>query len=122
MTMMSAMMLTTLTLTVALVPRIYWTFIKTEASCLEQAKTRELHLKRGQVLLHLRFSLAALVFAWIALSFPGVEVPKPLAAAIAVYVASALLLVVLESMLARKIDGIFASVPARLSVRVQGKG
>jgi hypothetical protein len=122
MTMMTAIMLTTLTLTIALVPRIYWTFIKHEGTCLEQGKTQELHLKRGCVLLHLRFSLAALVLIWVALSFPGVEVPKPLAAAISVYAASALLLVVLESLLARRIDGLFASVPVRVSVRIQDKG
>ena len=113
----SAMILMTLIMTFAMVPRIYWSVLRAEGPGLEREKMRKLLVKRAWVLRHLRCSLAALFLVGMAPASPGWGVPRPLAAAIFVYAASSLLLVILESLLAQRIDGILAGIPVRVRVR-----
>ena len=122
MTMITAMLLMTvaLVMTVATMPRIYLAFHKAGELDLsrEHRLLRELLAQRNSwALRHLGLGLAALLMIWIAKSAPGMEVPEPLAAAMAIYAASSLLAAVLESVLAQRIDRMLASVP--VSVREQ---
>ena len=115
--MIAASMLMTLILTVAMVPRIYWAVIRAGEFGLEQDRIQKLLRQRDWVLRHQLCSLVALFLVWIAKACTGLEVPPLLAAAIASYAASSLLLVVLQSLLAQKTDGILAGVPVRVRVR-----
>ena len=117
MTTITTMILITLTMTLAMVPRIYWSFLKAEELVLEREKMREFRAQRAWVLRHVRCSLVSLVFVWAAMTFTGLAVPGALAAAVAIYAASSLLFVILESMLAQKIDDILASVSVRVNAR-----
>ena len=116
MTIIIAMLLT-LTLIVVMVPRIYWTFIWKEDSCLEQETLQKLQAEPGWVLRHLRFSFALLVLVRIPAVLTDFEVPEPLVVAAASYVVSSLLFVILEGMLAQRIDVILTR--NQESVRVQ---
>jgi len=117
MTMIAAITLMTLIMTVAMVPRIYWALVRAGELGLEQDRMQKLLCQRDWVLRHQRCSLVALFLIWTAKACPGLEVPPLLAAAITSYAASSLLLVVLQSLLAQKTDGILASVPVRVRVR-----
>jgi hypothetical protein len=110
-------MLLTLTLIVAMVPRIYWTFIWKEDSCLEQETLQKLQEEPVWILRHLRFSFALLVLVRIPAVLAGFEVPEPLVIAAASYVASSLLFVILEGVLAQRIEVILARTQE--SIRVQ---
>jgi hypothetical protein len=110
-------MLLTLALIVAMVPRIYWTIIWKEELCLEQETLRKLQAEPVWVLRHLRFSFAILVLVRIPAVFSGLEVPEPLVVAAAAYAASSLLFVILEGLLAQRVDCILARTQE--SVRVQ---
>ena len=117
MTTITAMMLITLTMALAMVPKIYWSVLRAEELVLEREKMREFRAQRAWVLRHVRCSLVSLVFVWTAMTFTGLAVPAALAAAIAIYAASSLLFVILEGMLAQRIDGILASVSVRVRTR-----
>lgn len=116
MTIIIALLLT-LTLIVAMVPRIYWTFIWKEDSCLEQETLQKLQEEPVWVLRHLRFSFALLLLVRIPAVLSVFEVPEPLVVAAASYVASSLLFVILEGVLAQRIDVILTRTQE--SVRVQ---
>jgi hypothetical protein len=113
MTTITAVMLMTLAMTVALVPKTYWSYIMKG----RPAELQTIQEQRGWVLRHLRCSLVVLVLVWMAMAYPAIEVPGALAAAAAIYAASSLLLVVLESLLAQRIDGMLESAPVRVRVR-----
>lgn len=118
------LMTITITLTVAILPRIYGASIKAEELFLEQeiGLLRELLAEQNAwVLRHLGCGLGALALVWIAKTCPGMEVPGQLAEAMAIYAASSLLFAGLESLLAQKIARILAVVPVKVGVRERGQ-
>jgi len=117
MTMIATMLPLTLLMTVAMVPRIYWSVVRPGEVCLERERMQRLLMQRDWVLRHQRCGLVALFLVWISKACPGSELPAPLVAVSASYAASALLLVILEGLLSQKRDGILASVQVRVGDR-----
>lgn len=119
--MIAAMTLTiTLTMTTVMVPKIYHAFLVAELLFLEE----ELELlgdllaeRNDWMLRHLACGLGGMILIWVAMNTPGLEVPSQLTSATAVYASCSLLFAVLESLLAQKIAGLLAAVPARVKVQ-----
>ena len=114
------LMTVTITLTVAILPRIYLASIRAEELFLEQeiGLLRELLAEHNAwVVRHLGCGLGALALVWIAKTSPGMEVPGLLAEAMAIYAASSLFFAGLESLLAQKITRILAAVPVKAGAR-----
>jgi hypothetical protein len=122
MTMISAMLLMTVTLImlVGMVPRIHVAYLK--AVELEQEQEyeslRELQVERNAwSLRYLVFGFTASLLVWIAKTSPGMEVPEPMAEAMAIYAASSLIFAELESLLAQRIARGLVGVPVRVKER-----
>jgi len=123
MTMITAMTMTiTLTMTIIMVPRIYHSSLEAELLYLEEEWESLQELLAGRndwMLRHLGCALGALFLVWMAMNSPALGVPDRMASAMAVYASCSLLFAILESLLAQKIAGLLAAVPARVKLRDQ---
>ena len=115
-------MTVTMSMTLAMIPRLYWAFVKAEELYLEQEMGQLQELLEQQnswVSRNLGCGMGAFILVWFAKTTPGMEVPRSLAGAMAIYAASSLLFAALESLLAQKISRILSSAQVRVKERDQ---
>lgn len=121
MTMIAAMTWTiTLAMITVMVPKIYHAFLVAELLFLDEELEllRDLLAERNEWMLrHLGCGLGAMILIWVVMNAPGLEDPSQVTSATAVYASCSLLFAVLESLLAQKISGLLATVPARVKVQ-----
>jgi hypothetical protein len=116
----ATMMNLTLALTLAMMPRIYFAYLKAQDLYQDQEMglLRELLAERNLWMQRqIAGGVIALALIWVSKSAPGMAVPEPLSATMGTYAASSLLLALLESLVAQKIARLLASVPVRVSTR-----